>query len=64
MKKSQRKKPIHFWELKFWKRRLRKIKLIVYFKKTPDFRARILIISAVSFLALAAIITSVRLKIE
>src|SRR4030042_1412235 len=56
MKKSKRKKPVRFWKLKFWERRLRKIKKVVYFKKMPGFRARILAVSAVSFLALAAII--------
>lgn len=62
MKKSRRKKPVRFWKTKAWKhfwkpcfQKLRKAKRAIFSGKTGGFRKRILIISAISFLALAAV---------
>ncbi len=58
MKKSKKKKSVNIRKTDFWKRgfqKLRRVKKAVFPKKLPASHARILAISAVSFLVLAAI---------
>ncbi|MCX6766063.1 MAG: metallophosphoesterase [Candidatus Moranbacteria bacterium] len=56
MAKSRRKKLIRFLKAGFWRRGLKKVKAVIFPKKLSGFRARILGISIVSFLALTVIV--------